>query len=268
VRAFPDRPPVWTDDDMRLSWRVPEVYETTPIWDGADNTVFLPLSRALSVPPTREAENANSLDEVPDSSWFTNRLGQRTMTLEEVRRGPCDSLDAPPGPWTIVSGKSDGVNPGFVIKDGKGRKHLFKVDGELQPERGTGSDAVGSRVMHAAGFFAPCNRVITFRRDSFVIPPKTYVKMQSGEKQLLTIEHVDRMIRVAVPLGNGNYRGSFSEFIKGKPLGPSLRTRSGASCAGSSCSTRGSTTSIAAKRTRWRPGWRPKTARPATSAIG
>ena len=30
----------------------------------------------------------NTLDEVPDSAWFTNRVGSRPMTIEELVRGP------------------------------------------------------------------------------------------------------------------------------------------------------------------------------------
>ena len=36
------------------------------------------------VPP---AVNVNTLGEVPDSSWFTNRIGARPMTVEEIVRG-------------------------------------------------------------------------------------------------------------------------------------------------------------------------------------
>ena len=34
------------------------------------------------------AQNLNTIDEVPDSSWFTNRIGARPVTAEEVQRGP------------------------------------------------------------------------------------------------------------------------------------------------------------------------------------
>ena len=34
------------------------------------------------------ARNVNTLGEVPDSSWFTNRIGRRPMTIEEIVRGP------------------------------------------------------------------------------------------------------------------------------------------------------------------------------------
>ncbi len=37
------------------------------------------------------ALNVNTVDEVPDSSWFTNRIGRRELSLDEIVRGP-DSL--------------------------------------------------------------------------------------------------------------------------------------------------------------------------------
>src|SRR5262245_51540451 len=34
------------------------------------------------------AVNVNTLDEVPDSSWFTNRIGQSRMSIADIARGP------------------------------------------------------------------------------------------------------------------------------------------------------------------------------------
>jgi hypothetical protein len=36
----------------------------------------------------KETSNVNSLDEVPDSSWYTNRHHLRRMSAEELERGP------------------------------------------------------------------------------------------------------------------------------------------------------------------------------------
>ena len=38
--------------------------------------------------PTYGRGNVNTIDEVPDSSWFTNRIGTRALTADEVVRGP------------------------------------------------------------------------------------------------------------------------------------------------------------------------------------
>src|SRR5512132_1908069 len=39
-------------------------------------------------PTGLRAQNLNTVDEVPDSSWFTNRIGARNLTIDEVVRGP------------------------------------------------------------------------------------------------------------------------------------------------------------------------------------
>ena len=43
----------------------------------------------------------NTLDEVPDSSWFTNRIGVRDLPLTEIARGPnkFERLTPRTGPW-------------------------------------------------------------------------------------------------------------------------------------------------------------------------
>src|SRR5262245_14969987 len=67
------------------------------------------------------AANANTLGEVPDSSWFQNRHGMHAMSLTQLVQGPntgegpCDDE-----PWVIVDAKTEGVTPGFRIRDGRG----------------------------------------------------------------------------------------------------------------------------------------------------
>src|ERR1044071_8469705 len=39
----------------------------------------------------RPAEAVNTLGEVPDSEWYTNRHGAKSMSLVELARGPGDS---------------------------------------------------------------------------------------------------------------------------------------------------------------------------------
>src|SRR6187200_3310436 len=52
--------------------------------DLAINMFGTPGDSATDVP----AKDVNTIDEVPDSSWFTNRIGSRPMTIDELRRGP------------------------------------------------------------------------------------------------------------------------------------------------------------------------------------
>ena len=61
-----------------------------------------------------EAQNVNTLDEVPDSSWFTNRHGVRRMSRDELVRGP-DTIEGPDmsAPWRVFRSKIGGLTPGF-----------------------------------------------------------------------------------------------------------------------------------------------------------
>src|SRR5262245_26837674 len=38
-------------------------------------------------PTGLRAKNINTIDEIPDSGWFTNRIGTKTVTSEEITRG-------------------------------------------------------------------------------------------------------------------------------------------------------------------------------------
>ena len=137
---FPEREPVLVDPDRRPFKDKPEEYFSPFAWDGADQTMFRPISRFFAVDPAAESINVNALDEVPDSSWYTNRLSRRGMTPEEMALGPCPPgsgadpsiVDAPVAPWTVTGAKPNGANPGFIIKDAAGKRYLVKFDGVVQ----------------------------------------------------------------------------------------------------------------------------------------
>ena len=78
--------------------------------------------------PNVRAQNVNTVDEVPDSNWFTNRLGTRAITVEELLKGP-DTVSGPaPGNWTVIAAKNDGVTPGFTVRDSAGQIWFIKFD--------------------------------------------------------------------------------------------------------------------------------------------
>ena len=78
------------------------------------------------------AEDVNTIDEVPDSNWFTNRAGTRPITADELFRGPSDDAGPAPGKWT-VSQKANGVTPGFTITDERNRRYFVKFDSSRLP---------------------------------------------------------------------------------------------------------------------------------------
>src|SRR5207253_9833698 len=69
---------------------------------------------------SKQASNVNALDEVPDSSWYTNRHHLHPMTIEALVRGP-NRGDPPDFTEAVITkAKAAGVEPGMQLKDAKG----------------------------------------------------------------------------------------------------------------------------------------------------
>jgi hypothetical protein len=237
LRRFPLREPVWKDTDTQPvsipcrpdpkdpGHRIcsPEPYESSFAWDGADNLVFRPISKFFAVDPGHEAANVNSMDEVPDSSWFTNRIGKGEMSIVEVERGFCGSeaLDASAadGAWLIDQGKANGFNPGFRIRDAKGVKYMLKGDDQVQPEKATGAAAIAARFYYAAGFWAPCDSVVYLRPSILKLKPGLTVTDNTN-----TTRPFDDAALAKV-LANASHRGELvrmmaSRWLPGRTIGP------------------------------------------------
>ncbi|HTB74198.1 MAG TPA: hypothetical protein VK762_13190, partial [Polyangiaceae bacterium] len=155
-------------DDPKKVVCAPEEYESSFSWDAADNSIFLPVSRFFAVVPGGEATNVNAFDEAPDSSWFVNRIGASPLEPEEAARGFCPAgpelvTDPPDGAWLIDHGKDNGANPGFRVNV-DGTKFMLKTDDE-QAERTTAATAIASRIYYSAGWWAPCDSVVYFKRS-------------------------------------------------------------------------------------------------------
>lgn len=220
TRRFPLREPMWQDDDERPFVGPPAEYWSPLAWDAADKTIFFPISEALAIRPGGEAWNVNSLDEVPDSSWFHGRVGRRPLGRDDLAQGACKGRAplATDSEWVVVSAKPNGANPGFMVKTLDGRKFLVKLEVD-QVERASSADAVGSRIYWAAGYDTPCNTVVFMRPDILRIAPDAKVD-EGGEKVKLEKRHLDRIFEVSSKMADGTYRASASLLFDAKPLGP------------------------------------------------
>ena len=223
VRRFPLAPPLWIDADVHHVAERPSKYYSGLLADGADQMVFRPLAYGFALPVPGESVNVNSMDEVPNSSWFTNRIGYHPMTADEAYRGSCG--DDPPlspsqAPWTVTAAKPNGANPGFFIKAGDGRRYLLKFDSPLQPTRATGSDVLGSKLYHAAGYWTPCNEIVFFRPEILVIDPEATAENEVGEDVPITKADIDKVLSSAFRSKDGVLRASASRFVPGRPIGP------------------------------------------------
>ena len=221
VRRFPIREPMLADPDSTPFLPRPKEYKAPEIWDTVDNILFRPLVDVLAVRQTPRAKNVNSLDEVPDSAWLHSRIDEVSGNIAAFVRGACSETPPDPkGPWTVVSGKPDGANPGFQVKDATGQRYFFKPDGGRGQERQSIADLIGTRVHHAAGFNTACTRVIYIHPSAFTISPKAKAENFVGDKVPFTPEMLKKALDYGMTNAEGSVRGGLSQFLPGTPLGP------------------------------------------------
>ena len=166
------------------------------------------------------AGNINTADEVPDSSWFVNRIDTETITPQRLARGP--NVGPPPAPekWTLLREKSAGTNPGFTARDAHGETWFLQFDAPEFPEGSTGAVEVATKLFWALGY----NQVETFltRFDParVEIDPKATIKRPSGERTPFTHDDILRILEGAARNADGTYRASAGRLLSGAVLGP------------------------------------------------
>jgi hypothetical protein len=219
---------------MRSSAAAPKFFEDDPI------AVDRPTQNATQVKPTevklfvdltyniargfakvapRRAGNINTVDEVPDSSWFTNRVGHQPISARDVATGP-NTTDGPaPGPWTVTSSKSDGVTPGFTIKDAKGIRWFLKFDPRGYRGMATGTEVAVTKLMWTLGYNVPENHIAYLRREHLLIGADATFTPAGGTKRPLRAGDIDGLLKHADREADGSYRIVASKALAGTPVG-------------------------------------------------
>jgi hypothetical protein len=171
----------------------------------------------------RPARDVNTLGDVPNGSWYTNRHFHRRMSIEELKCGPGNSTPPNPnGRWRVVSAKSDGATPGFVIEDAHKNRYVLKLDSPDYPELASAADIIGSKFFYALGYNTPENYIVRFDRRKLVVSDGAVWQDSSGIKRPITQRVLDDLLK-AQPTGpDGTYRALASRWIAGKLVGPFL----------------------------------------------
>src|SRR5918993_1640485 len=102
--------PLWRDPESQDAAGVRPI-DLSQQYDFVENTF-----RNVGDRTDTRAVNINTVDEVPDSSWFTNRVGRGPLTIEQLARGPDTGTGPAAGAWTVVAAKSEGITPGLTIR--------------------------------------------------------------------------------------------------------------------------------------------------------
>jgi hypothetical protein len=166
------------------------------------------------------AEGVNTLGEVMNGPWYTNRHYFKAMSIEELQRGP--GIGHPPeskGPWTVTAAKNQGITPGFRIKDARGVRYVLKFDPLTNPEMATAADVIGSRFFHALGYNVPEYYVVNFRREQLIIDPKAKIPSRTGEPRPMNSRDLDEILMRVPRRLDGSYRAVASLFLDGEDIG-------------------------------------------------
>ncbi len=205
---FAERDVVWELDDRQP---IPEPADSEFYIRSyfGDILLFDRVMRALSLHDLERAHNVNAMDGVPNSSWFTNRLGMFDLSPERVARGPIE--EPPPSPpYRVVRAKSRGSNPGFVMEDASGRTFIVKFDTPENPEMQTGTNQIVNRIFWAAGYNVPADYIFWF--DPAEVSPG---EGEEAPDQTAIDDILSRVARAP----DGRYRATASQFLDGKPKG-------------------------------------------------
>ena len=211
-RFFPDDPlprePETQDASNVQRWEIP----LTP--DLLQNLFGTPGD----LTPNVRAQNINTADEVPDSSWFTNRIYAKALSIDEITRGPLTTDGPAPGKWTVIRGKGAGVAPGFTVRDEKGGEWFVSFDGRDNPVAPTAAIAVATRLFWALGYFQIENHLTTVRPENVVVDPSATLRAH-GERRPMTTKDIDEVFDRAAKSADGSYRAIAGRAVPGRPVG-------------------------------------------------
>ena len=180
------------------------------------NLFTRPGDPALNV----RAKDISTIDEVPDSSWFTNRNYGTPLTLEQIARGPDTSAGPAPGHWTVTRAKVVGFAPGFTAKDSAGETWFLEFDPKGYPHASTAAVLVATKLFWALGYYQVESHISSVRLDQLDIDPKATVSPRPWRKRQMTHDDIEGILRRAQREPDGSYRVVAGRLLPGKIVGP------------------------------------------------
>ncbi|MGH9146688.1 MAG: hypothetical protein ACRD1Q_08265 [Vicinamibacterales bacterium] len=210
----------YSDDPLT---REPETQDASGVQEWDIDLIFdLALNlfgRPGDAMPNVRAKNVNTIDEVADSSWFTNRILARPLSVEEVSRGPLTGTGPAPGTWTVSRPKEAGAAPGFTMQDAKGETWFVSFDAKGHPEAATGAILVANKMFWALGYWQVENYLIHVRPDQLVISETATMRPPSGVRRRMRKGDLDEVLRRSHRSADGSYRAVAGKAIPGRTLG-------------------------------------------------
>jgi hypothetical protein len=170
-------------------------------------------------PSGLRAQNVNTIDELPDSSWFTNRVGTRALTIDEIVRGP--NVGPPPDPsrWVIFREKTSGGHAGITAQDANGETWFLEFDPPYNPDAATAAAVMATKFFWAFGYNQVESFLTTFDPKRMEIHPEATFRRPNGKRTPITRSDIDALLERAARRPDGTYRVFAGRQIPGRIIG-------------------------------------------------
>lgn len=196
-----------------------DMFEQGAYYEG---TSYLRLDRLYRALFNKQvgAEDINIYDEVPDSSFFTNRHARSPLSLQDLKKG-FQETDGPnfSGEVKVVGGVFEGLQPNFEIEDASGARYELRFDSSDNFELATAASVIASRFYHAAGYNVPQVTVVKFAAGTLVPAPGARIIDDTGFEKDLTAEKLEEYLLFLPTDEAGDYRASATKVISGSDKG-------------------------------------------------
>jgi hypothetical protein len=212
-RFYPDDPIAREPESQDASRVAP--YDQSQMYE----LVYNLFVNAGYQPSGLRAKNVNTIDEVPDSSWFTNRIGTRAITNEELVRGPIVGAPPDPSKWVLTREKTSGAHPGFTAVDAKGETWFLEFDPPQFAEGATAAVVIATKIFWALGYNQVETFLTTFDPKKSSIDPKATLRRPNGKRTPFNRDDVNAILERVARRPDGTYRVVAGRLLPGRILG-------------------------------------------------
>jgi len=212
-RFFADDPIAREPESQDAAKAAP--YEIKSIYEMVSNL----FGTSGYTPSGLRAKELNTVDEVPDSNWFTNRIGTTPISPEQLTRGPNVGVPPDPSRWVLTREKTSGAHPGFTARDAKGETWFLEFDPPYYDEGATGAVAIANKIFWALGYYQVESFITSFDPSKVEFDPKATLRRPSGARTKFTKDDMNSILERVAKKPDGTYRVVAGRLIPGKILG-------------------------------------------------
>ncbi|MFQ5703616.1 MAG: hypothetical protein ACE5HT_06310 [Gemmatimonadales bacterium] len=170
--------------------------------------------------PSQEAVNVTHFDDVVNSAWFEHRNGYYRLSPEDVARGPATRAPDVSGVLTIVDVETRGPNPGFIVRDVRGERYVFKFDPLGFLHLASAAEVISSRLLFAAGYNTAEDYIVVFDGAQLVLDPGARIPGPQGGAQWMQPMDLARFLSSLDRLSDGRFLAMARRMLPGVPKGP------------------------------------------------